>query len=96
MVERFNMSIDFDILNLIANSIPLIRRSPSIYWHTGYFVSFHAMDTISVDDFDCLSVYSLTETEQLRVSRSDEVRIYHQADLGRQLEEKASRPQKRA
>ena len=88
--DVLKISIDFDILNLFADPIDIISRSRQCCIaevQVRCFFCFYAIDTILEILSDCLSVYFLTETEHLQVPRLDEVRVYHKADLGRELEE---------
>ena len=90
----FKMNIDLDILRLVADPVHLKCHLPSIQCHpVRATICIHALDAISVDDSNCLSVYLLAKTEHFQVPRSDEVRVYHTPDLGRQLKEETIRPQ---
>ena len=88
-------SIDLDILDLVADPIYLINLWPFTHCHPvrSIAIRYYAMDAISVKNFECLSVDSLTKAEHLQGPRFNEVRVDHKADLGRQLEEDGIRPQ---
>ena len=93
--EVTQISPHLNILNLITDGFSLIRLSSSaiyISWLDGLCVFLHDMNTISVSDFECFFVDSLTGTEQLQTPRFDDVGVYHKAEFERQLKEETLGP----